>query len=145
MFVVDQCSWWINVCGFHGFHEFPSPKMFNKVMNCLAFSCNKPVNHKITGKSTQTSKVLTIHEHWPPRIRMNQQWFNALLYTCRLVYTVHVPFWGKWRTERIFINDRIYELWLPALSPPYSPLSGNQFKISALSYVFSLPFLVVKK
>ena len=46
-------------------------------MKCLALLCNKSVTHKIT--SQQTSKMLTIHEHWPPQIRRISQegshWF----------------------------------------------------------------------
>ena len=45
------------------------PRTFNKVlMNCLAFSCNKPFTRKRTAPCT--GKILTIHEHWPLQIRV---------------------------------------------------------------------------
>ena len=51
----------------------PYPRMFHKIMNSLAVKCNKSsyVTHRIS--SPRTSKIWTIHVHWPPRIRMIPQ------------------------------------------------------------------------
>ena len=43
LFLGDQKSWiwWVTLT-----HEFTSPEMFNKIMNCLGLTRNKPVTHE---------------------------------------------------------------------------------------------------
>lgn len=48
--------------------EFTSPRAFKKIINCLAFLCNNSV----------TSRVLIIHEHWPPTSKIQYSKVGSL-------------------------------------------------------------------
>ena len=112
LFVEHQCSWilwvtltyeftsprtfidWLIVLGFTPYRQYSShvaaAQTFNIVMNYLAVYASKVITHEIT--SQWPSKILSTHEHWPPRVRTIPQYINSQffppwnMFACLLIF-----------------------------------------------------------